>query len=351
MSLEADLAATQRWLQAVITAPGEDAEALRSPEAARQIPPGRALEAVKPSWSLTALERLGIYRGMYEARMREALEVDYPLLAGFLGPELWEQLISLYIRQYPSRSYTLNRLGDYLPLFLNELEGLPRPRFAADLARYEFAVSSVFDAPEDHAITPEDAARVPEDAWEDARLVPIRAFRLEAFHYPVSRYAEAVREDPRVRPPRPQKTWLVIFRRDYTPLSLDALPHEQTPNPAQDISLMFRYFFVRKLMFVKYSMGYIVFPGGFGTFDEFFEALTLIQTKKIRHFPIILYGSSFWTGLIEWLKSQVLELGCISAQDLDLFYVVDSPEEVLPIIQSHHEHLLQHPEYEHRFTV
>ncbi len=221
MSLEADLAATQRWLQAVITAPGEDAEALRSPEAARQIPPGRALEAVKPSWSLTALERLGIYRGMYEARMREALEVDYPLLAGFLGPELWEQLISLYIRQYPSRSYTLNRLGDYLPLFLNELEGLPRPRFAADLARYEFAISSVFDAPEDHAITPEDAARVPEDAWEDARLVPIRAFRLEAFHYPVSRYAEAVREDPRVRPPRPQKTWLVIFRRDYTPLSLE----------------------------------------------------------------------------------------------------------------------------------
>jgi len=130
-----------------------------------------------------------------------------------------------------------------------------------------------------------------------------------------------------------------------------ALPHEQTPNPAQDISLMFRYFFVRKLMFVKYSMGYVVFPGGFGTFDEFFEALTLIQTKKIRHFPIILYGSSFWTGLIEWLKSQVLELGCISAEDLDLFYVVDSPEQVLPIIQSHHEHLLLHPEHEHRFTV
>lgn len=130
-----------------------------------------------------------------------------------------------------------------------------------------------------------------------------------------------------------------------------ALPHEQTPNSAQDVSLTFRYFFVRKLMFVKYSMAYVVFPGGVGTLDEFFEALTLIQTQKIRHFPIILYGSSFWEGLISWLKEQVLELGCISAEDLDLFYLVDSPEEVLPIIKAHHEHLLEHPESNHRYRV
>ena len=130
-----------------------------------------------------------------------------------------------------------------------------------------------------------------------------------------------------------------------------ALPHEQTPNSAQDVSLTFRYFFVRKLMFVKYSMAYVVFPGGVGTLDEFFEALTLIQTQKIRHFPIILYGSSFWEGLISWLKEQVLELGCISAEDLDLFYLVDSPEEVLPIIKAHHEHLLEHPESSHRYRV
>jgi len=130
-----------------------------------------------------------------------------------------------------------------------------------------------------------------------------------------------------------------------------ALPHEQSPNLAQDISLTFRYFFVRKLMFVKSSMAYVVFPGGFGTLDEFFEALTLIQTQKIRHFPIILYGSSFWAGLIDWLKNQVLEIGCISEEDLDLFYIVDSPEEVLPIIQYHHEHLCKHPEDEHRHTV
>lgn len=129
------------------------------------------------------------------------------------------------------------------------------------------------------------------------------------------------------------------------------LPHEQSPNTTQDISLTFRYFFVRKLMFVKYSMGYVVFPGGFGTLDEFFEALTLIQTKKIHPFPVILYGSSFWKGLIDWMKEQVLELGCIHKDDLDLFYIVDTPEEVLPIIQAHHDHLREHPEYEHRFTV
>jgi uncharacterized protein (TIGR00730 family) len=129
------------------------------------------------------------------------------------------------------------------------------------------------------------------------------------------------------------------------------LPHEQTPNLTQDISLTFRYFFVRKLMFVKSSMGYVVFPGGFGTLDEFFESLTLIQTKKIRQFPVILYGSSFWAGLIDWLKDRVLELGCIDQEDLGLFYIVDSPEEVLPIIEKHHKQLTEFPDQEHRFTV
>ena len=129
------------------------------------------------------------------------------------------------------------------------------------------------------------------------------------------------------------------------------LPFEQHANPAQDIGLSFRYFFVRKLMFVKYSLAYVVFPGGFGTLDEFFEALTLIQTKKISQFPIILYGSSYWAGLIDWLKAQVLELGCISEEDLDLFKIVDTPEEVLPIIQEYFDYLDQHPDQQHRFTV
>jgi len=132
-------------------------------------------------------------------------------------------------------------------------------------------------------------------------------------------------------------------------LNID-LPKEQAPNPAQEISLSFRYFFVRKLMFVKYSIGYIVFPGGFGTLDEFFEALTLMQTNKIHKFPVILYGSSFWAGLIDWLKDQVLTSGCIDADDLYLFHIVDTPEQVLPIIQEHYEFLCKNPEPGQRFT-
>jgi uncharacterized protein (TIGR00730 family) len=129
------------------------------------------------------------------------------------------------------------------------------------------------------------------------------------------------------------------------------LPFEQSPNDNQDVSLSFRYFFVRKLMFVKYSMAYVVFPGGFGTLDEFFEALTLIQTRKISNFPVILYCESFWRGLIDWLKEEVLKQGCISEKDLNLFYIVDSPEEVLPIIKRHQQQLRENPEGEHRYSV
>ena len=130
-----------------------------------------------------------------------------------------------------------------------------------------------------------------------------------------------------------------------------ALPHEQSPNSTQDISLTFRYFFVRKLMFVKSSMGYVVFPGGFGTLDEFFEALTLIQTEKIREFPVILYGSKFWKGLIDWLKDEVLKTGCIDEKDLNLFYIVDTPDQVLPIMQKHFQRLSQYPEQDPRYRI
>lgn len=114
------------------------------------------------------------------------------------------------------------------------------------------------------------------------------------------------------------------------------LPMEQTANPYQDIQLQFRYFFVRKLMFVKYSSGYVIFPGGFGTMDELFEALTLAQTKKIRRFPIILFGRDYWSGLLDWLRGSVLELGCLAAEDLDMFQVVDSPDEVVSLIMAHY---------------
>lgn len=111
-----------------------------------------------------------------------------------------------------------------------------------------------------------------------------------------------------------------------------ALPMEQAPNDFQDIKVEFRYFFVRKLMFVKYAIGYVIFPGGFGTMDELFEALTLIQTKKIRGFPVVLVGSEYWKGLIEWMKKTVLVMGNISQEDIDLLHIVDEPEEVCSII-------------------
>src|ERR687890_1478367 len=99
------------------------------------------------------------------------------------------------------------------------------------------------------------------------------------------------------------------------------LPFEQRSNPYQTRSLKFKYFFVRKMMFVKYSLGFVIFPGGFGTFDELFEALTLIQTKKIRNFPVILFGSQYWKGMLDWFRAVVRPEGKISEPYLDMFRV------------------------------
>lgn len=106
------------------------------------------------------------------------------------------------------------------------------------------------------------------------------------------------------------------------------LPFEQSSNAYLDISLDFHYFFVRKTMFVKYSNAFVIFPGGFGTMDELFEALTLIQTKKVSNFPVILYGSHYWNGLMNWLRDTMLEMENISPGDLALLRVSDEPEEI-----------------------
>lgn len=118
-------------------------------------------------------------------------------------------------------------------------------------------------------------------------------------------------------------------------LNID-LPFEQHDNPYidDDKSLDFDYFFVRKVMFVKYSQGFVVMPGGFGTLDELFEAITLIQTHKIHTFPIILVGTDFWKGLLDWIKNTMLEAGNISPRDLDLIQLVDTEDEVVKIIDA-----------------
>ncbi|HSE30392.1 MAG TPA: TIGR00730 family Rossman fold protein [Pyrinomonadaceae bacterium] len=111
------------------------------------------------------------------------------------------------------------------------------------------------------------------------------------------------------------------------------LPFEQSPNAYLNRSLTFKYFFVRKMMFVKYSLGFVIFPGGFGTLDELFEALTLIQTKKIRNFPVILFGREYWTGLLDWIHNYMLPQGKIKESDLRLFQITDSPAEIVEIMK------------------
>ncbi len=106
------------------------------------------------------------------------------------------------------------------------------------------------------------------------------------------------------------------------------LPFEQLSNRYLDLSINFRYFFVRKTMFVKYSEGFVIFPGGFGTLDELFEALTLVQTRKISRFPIILYDSAYWKGLLDWIVNTQLPAGAISPEDLNLLILTDSVEEI-----------------------
>jgi uncharacterized protein (TIGR00730 family) len=111
------------------------------------------------------------------------------------------------------------------------------------------------------------------------------------------------------------------------------LPFEQKLNTYATTRLSVKYFFVRKVLFLKYAMAYVVMPGGFGTLDEFTEALTLIQTKKMRPFPIVLVGSSYWTGLIEWMKTNLLDTGRILKEDLEIFKIMDNPQEIVDYVK------------------
>jgi hypothetical protein len=112
------------------------------------------------------------------------------------------------------------------------------------------------------------------------------------------------------------------------------LPREQHWNKYQNLSLDFRYFFARKVMFVKYSMGYVCMPGGFGTLDEFFESLTLVQTGKIYHMPVVLFGTDFWGGLLDWMKERLLSYGTISEEDFELITLTDDIDEVVEVMNN-----------------
>ena len=215
MAPELALGGLQRWVQAVIVHPGTVDEALASREAAALVPAGRADAVVLPSATLTAPERVGVYHDMYLARMREALESDYPGLARFLGPRAWERLVAAYVHAHPSRSYTLDVLGWRLPDFVRTAR-VPRPAFCHDLARLEWAVSEVFDAEEAPPLSEPDVASVAPGAWERARLVPVPALRLLVLDHDAGAFLDALRENRRRLPPvRRRRSRVVVYRRSY----------------------------------------------------------------------------------------------------------------------------------------
>ena len=111
------------------------------------------------------------------------------------------------------------------------------------------------------------------------------------------------------------------------------LPHEQEPNPYQDIALTFEHFFTRKVMFVRYAIGFVVFPGGYGTLDELFEALNLIITLKINHFPVVLVGSGHWSGLVDWMHGAIVEHGMLRPDELALMHLIDDPREIVELMR------------------
>ncbi|MGA9751705.1 MAG: DNA-binding domain-containing protein [Acidobacteriota bacterium] len=206
----------QRWMQAVIVHPGEVQEALASEEASRELPAGNLEDLVKPSATLTAEARVAIYREMVLLGMREALATDYPVTQYVLGEEAFSALVKDYVQRYPSRSYTLNRLGDHLPQLYVDEPQRAGAAFLHDLARAELALTQAYEEAESQVLTPDAVLAVPAAAWPQARLVPVASLRLLALRHPVLPHMEACRLELPCPKPRRSATWLAVWRKDYT---------------------------------------------------------------------------------------------------------------------------------------
>jgi hypothetical protein len=215
MPLELPLDRLQRWMQMVVVDPGTAEKAVAG-KAAADVAAARVADVILPSRTLTPVERMGVYHGMYLLRMEEALATDYPGLKHLLGEDAFFDLVRAYVQEYPSRHFSLNRLGDHLPAYVLRAPGLKGRAFAHDLARLELALSRAFDAPQTPVLNAEAVAAVPADAWESARLVPVAAFALLSFQYPVGAYLDSLDGDAHVHPPRGRRnTWAAVHRRDY----------------------------------------------------------------------------------------------------------------------------------------
>ena len=210
-------------MQAVVLHTGTTEEAIKSPKATRQIPASRM--PVLPSKTLTAHERVNVYREMYWLRLRDALAIDYPELQRYLGNDQFDLLCDSYVHAYPSRSYTLNRLGDHMPRFLAEggFESLTKRRgFVTDLARLELLMTEVFDEAESPVLDEEQVARVPLEAWDGIKLRAIPALRCGEFRHPVSEYVSAVREEkPAAHLMNRKDSWVIVCRRNHSVYRLE----------------------------------------------------------------------------------------------------------------------------------
>jgi hypothetical protein len=220
----------QRWMQAVVVHPGRLREAEADPRTRRELKGAALGDVIRPSATLTPLERVGVYHGMYLLRMEEALESDYPALEHLLGARAFRRLVDAYVQAHPSRTYTLNRLGDHLPEFVLRAPGIRHRAFGYDLARLELAITEVFDAPETASLGEAEIAAVPPEAWERARLVPVSAFRLRSFRFPVNAYLESVKDEKHDHPAlRRKDTWLAVWRRN------DGMYRLELARPAHDL--------------------------------------------------------------------------------------------------------------------
>ena len=216
-----DLAALQRWMQAVVVHPCCAEHGAAADDATAEMAAERIGEIVLPSASLEVLERVSLYQGMYLLRMAEALKFDYPIVHAYLGAERFAELVKDYVAVHPSRSYTLNRLGDSLPEFIKGWAPAEDAGFLHDLARLELAVSDVFDAPESPTLRPEDVATIEPDAWVGATLAPTAALRVLAFTHPVAEALSAAKKGQPVQRVRRRAAWVALYRKNYTVMRLD----------------------------------------------------------------------------------------------------------------------------------
>jgi len=216
MGFELPLDQLQRWVQGVVTHSGAVSEALAAPECVSELSPDRLGDVLLPSKTLQPAERLGIYHDMYPLRMYDTLAADYPGLEHFLGHGAFHDLVRAYTKAHPSRSYSLNRLGDHVPEFVKSAS-VRRPEFCHELARLELAVTHVFDEAETPRLTEAEIASVPPDAWERAVLRPVTAFRLLTLRYPVNAYLQTVKDDDHAHHPkaRLKDEHVAVYRRDY----------------------------------------------------------------------------------------------------------------------------------------